>query len=250
MVIAQTVTLDQPHISGNQLGEFPFVSLSRKTQILTDQKFGNAIRAPYYHAATCTVLRSIREGVVDREVIEAELARLRGLPARNRCQATKLTSNAEMLQRFLELTVQAVPDAGEHTIVRKNAKLVFDDVVVSVRPEVITRHPESGLFSLTKFRFSKSKVSADSSEIILLLLLKYGQTLSQSGWQLEPAETRLIDCHARQVLHGHLLPRYREQQLQAALQEIRRLWPHLKRPERKPDRGFAGRRPEPFLSYE
>lgn len=250
MVIAQTVSLDQPHISGNQLGEFPFASTSRRLQMLTDQKFGNAIRAPYYHSATCTVLRSFCDGEFNQAVIATEMARLRGLPARNRYHAAKLNGNVQMLQRFLELTTPTVPATGEHTVIRRNAKLVLDDVVISVRPEITTRHPKTGLFSLTKFRFSKSKVSADSSEVILLLLLKYGQSLSRSGWQLEPAETRLVDCHARLVLHGHTLHRFREQQLQTALREIRRLWPHLKRPERKPDRAFLALRPEASLSYE
>jgi hypothetical protein len=225
-MVISALPVERPRISANQLGEFFFLSPSEKIRKLTDQRYGNPHTSPYYHSASCAMLRAFDDARFDSAVLEAEIIKQRGTLARNRQHAAKLESNAVMLERFLSLAVPLVPTAGEHTKVRRNALIEIDDVTVSVRPEIITRNHTPGFFALTKFRLSQSRVSADSSEIILLLLLKYGQRLDL-GLQFDPAETRLVDCFSRTVIPAHTLPRLREQQLQAALREIRRLWPTL-----------------------
>lgn len=230
MILTVPSSLQTPKISLNSLGEFPFVSLRQKIEILTDQRFGNDIKAPYYHSASSAVLRAFDGTTFDHATIQATIERLRLIAPRSDQHAAKLENNVQMLERFLKLRDGVVPAMGSHGVVRRNAHLVLDGVTISVRPEFITRDPASGLFSLTKLRFSKSKVSADASEIILLVLFKYGQQLAVPGYQLDAENTRLIDCHAGTVIHAHHLPRLRETQLQAALREIHQLWPTLKRP--------------------
>lgn len=229
MVITTSLPLDQPRISANQLGEFPFATPAKKLAILTNQKFGNDHCAPYYQSASCALLREFDGGGFDSEAITIEITRLRHLPARNRNHAARLENNALMLERFLQIAANTVPAAGEHVVIRRNATLELDEVTISVRPEIMTTNVATGFFSLTKFRFSKSKVSADSSEVILLVLLKYAQRLNLPGLQVDPEETRLVDCYSRTVIPAHTLPRLREQQLQSAVREIRRLWPTIRR---------------------
>ncbi len=234
-MVISSLSIERPRISANQLGEFPFATPAAKTRMLADQKFGNSHRAPYYHSASCAIVRAFDDVEFDRDVIHVEIAKQRGTRARSRQHAAKLENNAVMLERFLSIGGPLVPAAGDHLKVRRNALLELDDVVISVRPEIITRNAATGFFSLTKFRLSQSRVSGDSSEIILLLLLKYAQRLNFPGLELDPAETRLIDCFSRAVIPAHMLPRLREQQLQAALREIHRLWPTLRRPDGDPD---------------
>lgn len=227
MVIATTLPIDRPRISANQLGEFPFATPAKKLAILANQKFGNEHCAPYYHSACCTLLREFDAGQFKASAITREIMSLRSERARNRNHAARLENNALMLERFLQIRDATVPSAGLYEIVRRNALLDLDDVTISVRPEIMTRNPGTGFFALTKLRFSKSRISADSSEIVLLLILKYAQQLPVAGFQLDPQETRLVDCYSRTVVPAHTLPRLRENQLQAALREIRRLWPTI-----------------------
>jgi hypothetical protein len=219
-----------PRISLNPLGEFAFVSDAKKIQILTDQRFGNEIKAPYYHNSSCATVRAYQGAQFDPSVLHLEIDKLRRIAPRSEQHAAKLENNIEMLVRFLKLRGEIVPPSGLHTPIRRSANLVLDGVTVSVRPEFITTDPRTGLFSLTKFRFSKSKVSADASEIILLGLFKYGQQLSVPGYHLDPSATRLVDVHSGNIIFAHALPRIRETQLQNAFREIRALWPMLKKP--------------------
>jgi hypothetical protein len=227
MVTASHLSVEQPRISANQLGVYPFLTPNEKLRTLRDQKFGNPFRSPYYHSAACSLLRAFQGDNFDRDEIEETIAQLELRTARNPNHAAKLRNNVEMLRRFLAIAGKAVPPEGEHRIVRRDARMELDGVVVSVRPEIVTLSRPTGLFSFTKLRFAKGKVSGDASEIILLVLLKYGQQTSIDGLQIDPESTRLVDCYSGEIIPGHTLPRIREQQLQAALREIRRLWPQI-----------------------
>lgn len=80
---------------------------------------------------------------------------------------------------------------------------------------------------MTKLRFSKSNVSLDASEIILLVLLGYGQNLLGPGSTLDVKETKIIDCYANTIVAGHQLPATRSKQLETSLAEIARIWPRV-----------------------
>ncbi|MDX2186710.1 MAG: hypothetical protein SFV32_07250 [Opitutaceae bacterium] len=219
--------LELPRISLNPLGEFPFISEAKKFQILTDQRFGNDIKAPYYQSASCAAVRALQDGHLEAAEIHAEIAKLRQIAPRSDHHAVKLENNIDMLARLLRIKGEAVPSTGDHRALRRSATMELGGVTVSVRPEFITTDARTGLFSLTKFRFSKSKVSADASEIILLVLLKYGQQLVLPGFHLDPSATRLVDAYSGNIIFAHTLPRIRESQLQSALRDICRIWPTL-----------------------
>lgn len=218
---------DRPRISSNQLGEFVFASPAKKTGILRDQKNGNPFRAPYYQSAQNSVLGAFRSGQYDLRALRESAELLRSREATSRNQVTRFNNNAEMLRRFCEIAPDARPPAGMHSIIRRGAVIELDGVQVSVRPEISTVCAEERSFCYTKFRFSKSKVSEDESEIILLLLLKYGLAQACDGLSFAPAETRLVDCYSKKVVEGHRLSKVRDAQLDSALKEIRRMWPSI-----------------------
>jgi hypothetical protein len=102
--------------------------------------------------------------------------------------------------------------------------------MISVRPEILTRVEKSRDFCYTKFRFSKSQVSADASEIILLVLVEYGLRQNSALATFRPNATILVDCFARTVHRAHLVPAARKRQLAAALQDYRRIWASARQP--------------------
>ncbi|HWA27553.1 MAG TPA: hypothetical protein VG734_17995 [Lacunisphaera sp.] len=218
---------DQPRISSNQLGEYVFATPAKRARILRDQKFGNAFRSPYYQSAQSSVLGAFKAGDYDTTVLRDKAAQLRSKEAKNRNQFARFNNNAEMIRRFCDIAGAARPPTGEHSFIRQGASIDVSGVVVSVRPEIATVCSAKRSFCYTKFRFSKSKVSEDESEIVLLLLLKYGGAQASEMQRFDPDATRLVDCFSRNVIEGHRLARIRETQLETALREIRRLWPTI-----------------------
>jgi hypothetical protein len=216
-----------PRISSNQLGEFTFATPAERIRILRDQKRGNTFRSPYYQSASNAVLRAFRAGHYDIGALRNTADELKAREAKHRNQAMKFDNNAEMLRRFSAIANLACPPEGEHTVVRRDALIELDGVLVSVRPEITTVRQSDEAFSYTKFRYSKSKVSEDSSEIILLILLKFGRAQATDHLRFDVESTKLVDCFARVIVPGHRLSAYREKQLTAALDEIRRLWPTI-----------------------
>lgn len=218
---------DQPRISSNQLGEYVFATPAKRARILRDQKFGNVFSSPYYQSAQSSVLGSFQAGAYDTRLLREKAAELHTREAKNRNQFARFNNNAEMLRRFCEIANTARPPVGEHNFIRRGASIDVGGVIVSVRPEIATVCSAKRSFCYTKFRFSKSKVSEDESEIVLLLLLKYGVAQATDMLRFDPEETRLVDCFSKNVIEGHRLARVRETQLETALKEIRRVWPTI-----------------------
>lgn len=225
----QLPPLDKPRISSNQLGEYLFSTPSKKLQILKDQKLGNRPKQSYYGGAMHGILGSFKvdTGTFDRGTLSTKTQAIAEKQGANRNQVAKLLNNAEMLRRFSKLIDLVSPPAGTHEIIYQNARLDLGGVTVSVRPEIITKKHGESTVALTKLRFSKSKVSADASEIILLILLEYGRNLLGPGSSLDVRETKIIDCYANAVITGHQLPEIRTKQLQGGLAEINRIWPKV-----------------------
>jgi hypothetical protein len=227
----ENIEVAEPRISLNQLGEFPFVSDKKKQDILYSQKFPNGIRAPYYTRALSGILRSFQDGIFLANQLSQEAAAIEALPDETHFKAARNSNNAEAIRRFAAIGVDAYPPEGIHKIVRQNAKLNLDGVLISARPEIITENMRSGDFAFTKLRFSKSPVSADAQEIVLLSLIHYGQRQSHDELVFSIEKTKLIDCFSRTVTLGHTIRRHRDQQLHQALAEIREMWPFIAKRE-------------------
>ena len=221
-------SIDTPRISANQLAEFVFSTPAKKLRIAQDQKFGNPFSSPYYHHALTALLRSFQNGRYTRSLLQTSITEISAIEPRSPNHESKLRNNTEMLRHFLAILSPATPPAGVHEIFYRNAYVVLDGVWISVRPEIVTR--QSDTFCYTKLRFSKSRVSADASEIILLILLEFGRRQATDRMNFDIPNSRIVDCFAGIVVLGHNLPQIRSAQLQSALNEYRRLWASAESP--------------------
>ena len=227
MIQPAPLALKPPRISANQLGEFIFATDAKKISILQDQKFGNVSAAPYYAMSLAGARRSLLDGQfsVARLLAEAELVANR--EAETSRQATKWANNALALRSIAVISTQCNPPAGDHRHIHRNAQLLLDDVTVSIMPEIVTESLTGGYIAFTKLRFSKSKITLDVSEIVLLLLHYYGQRQSRAGLTFAFEQSKVIDCFSKTVILGHEIRRVRDQQIHRALAEIRQLWPRI-----------------------
>ena len=215
-----------PRISANQLGEFIFATEKKQISILQDQKFGNINSAPYYSCAQAAARRSFKNGHFS-EVLLRQEDKVAIRNAETSRQATKWANNARALVNLAEIADASNPPAGEHRMVTRNAQLLIQGVTISILPEIVTENLANGIIAYTKLRFSKSKITADVSEIVLLLLHHYGQGQNRPGLEFNFENSKVVDCFSKLVIWGHAVGRQRHQQLHKALQRINWLWPRI-----------------------
>jgi hypothetical protein len=216
-----------PRMSANQLGEFVFASEKKRLSILHDQKFGNESAAPYYSLAHAAAHRSLSDGHFSASLLIHEADLIDQRPAETPRQAQKWANNALALRRLADVGNASDPPLGQHRTLMRNAHFVLDGVTISVLPDVVTENLHQGYIAFTKLRFSKSKIAADVSEIVLLVLQYYGQRQSRVGLDFNFELSKVIDCFSKTIIHGHAVGRHRNQQLHEALRLIRWLWPRI-----------------------
>lgn len=192
-----------------------------------DQKFGNESAAPYYTLAHAAAHRSFSGGYFSAPILLREAEILAQRPAKTLRQAQKWANNALALRRLVEVADASAPPPGQHRRVKGNARFILDGVIVSVVPDIVTENLDQRIIAFTKLRFSKSKIAADVSEIVLLVLHHYGQRQSRVGLNFNFELSKVIDCFSKTIIHGHAVGRHRDQQLHEALRLIRWLWPRI-----------------------
>ncbi len=219
--------VQSPRISANQLGEFVFASEQKRLGILHDQKFGNESAAPYYSQALFAARRSFVGGRFSAPLLMNEASLLAGRDAETPRQAQKWSNNALALRSLADVSERCDPPPGQHRWVSRNAQFILDGVTISVLPEIVTENLAHSYIAYTKLRFSKSKIAVDVSEIVLLVLQYYGQRQSRVGLMFNFELSKVVDCFSKTILPGHVVARYRDQQLHQALTLIRWLWPRI-----------------------
>jgi hypothetical protein len=162
---------DEPRISSNQLGEYIYASPKKKLSILRDQKYGNPFGAPYYSPALNGILRSFSSGSFSQHALVHQAEVILAQEAKTSYKVCRNNNNARAIMNFLEIGDATNPPAGTQRIVKQNALVPIDGVMISARPEIVTENQREGYIAFTKLRFSKSKVSADAQEIVGSLVL-------------------------------------------------------------------------------
>lgn len=216
-----------PRVSANQLGEFVYGSESKRISILHDNKFGNRVAAPYYGPALNGIRHAFSDGQFSVQTLLEEAALVEARIPKKPFELHKWPNNALALRRFAEISGACRLPPGQHRVVRQNARFILDGVTISVLPDFVTENLGSGFLTYTKLRFSKSKIAADVSEIVLLLLHYYGQRQSRPGLTFDFNRCRVIDCFSKTIIHGHAIGRHRHQQLHEALSLIQYMWPRI-----------------------
>lgn len=221
------ILIDGPHISANELAKYTFSSISEKKEILRNQKFPPAYQISYYARALKGIRDSFRNGIYEENALIQSTDKIRNLPVKNRQEAVRNKCNIDAIDSFRKMRQLAMPPVGDHQFIHRNAHFIREGVKISVRPEIVTSNLKGSFFCYTKLRFSKDKYSADASEIVLLLLLIYGQQRNDQRVRFDLDKTKLIDCFGQAVIEGHRIPDYRQQQLDKALKEIVSIWDQI-----------------------
>ena len=239
-------TRKEPRISVNKLGEYLTASPARRRRIVHDAKFPTTFMVARYTSAENAIADWICTGGTDDVLLAQAMATLNNAEPGSRFARSRRDSCLEALSHASQLrTWLALPSTDRVTYVRTNSAipLEFDDVKVSVRPEVLlytgqgainqTAKDQEGGRRLggVKLYFSKQHpLTQQGADYITTLL--WQSLVIRSAHDLvllNHEQIKLVDVFAGEVF---TLPKAHKQRLKevaAACEEISQRWDAIKR---------------------
>jgi hypothetical protein len=219
----------EPRISVNKLGEYLVASPVRRRRIVADQKRPSGFIVTRYREAAEAMISFLQSGATEDPIIERAIEDLLKKPVSSDFQEQDRDLSIEALVSFLDMA-DAI-ELNELQCHRGEAEpphLVIAGVTVSVRPEIIlTGQNRAGekVTGLIKIYLGKSyPLTEEAGSYIGTVLLQYG---SQFLATLETIDYRLcqtLDVFAKTIHTAPRSFRRRQNDIEAACQEIARAW--------------------------
>jgi hypothetical protein len=221
-------------ISVNKLAEFIVKRSARQRQIVYDRKYPDPDfnMGNYHREVREAVSRYLADGAIDPSIIRSALKSLRQQPTDKIGTGRRINANIDALESFSEMLDEIDLDDFEVTLGEHAAKkLVFHNVEVSVRPEMILRKKVKGknLVGAIKLHFSKTfPHTEESAGYVAAVLQEYLDVhLVEDGEIVHPPSCFVIDTASKRVYRGVKATTKRMQDVEAACQHIRALWESL-----------------------
>lgn len=221
----------EPRISLNKLGEFLTTSPSRRRRILMDQKYPSTFIVARYNDAENAISDFISNGLQDFSVLDVALKELDEKTVNTEWEAQTKSLNYEALDSFYDFADQIEFHDSEFVRVNKRevSSMVFDEVAISVRPEILIYRDNKNdkQIGAVKLFFSKNNsLTKQSGEYIASLLMRY---LKEFGEECVPSHKIccVVDVFAQQIYFAPASYKRRMADVMAACQEISAIWSKL-----------------------
>ncbi len=216
----------KPRISINKLAEYLTAAPARRRAIVKEQKYPATFRTVWYDAACTAIVQFLCAEEPDEEKLVSEIERLYTKTPANESEETKLRTNAEALEAFLEghdhLSVEGFKGIPG---VNTPAKLVIAEVELSVRPDVMLNGSVRGktVGGAIKLYFSKeTKLTDKSAPYISALVHKF--VLDKTKTDPSRRHCQVFDVFGKTVEEAPASTKTRMRDVEAACEEIRLLW--------------------------
>ncbi len=229
-------TRKEPRISVNKLGEYLTASPARRNRIVHDAKFPTTFMVARYTSAENAIADWICTGGTDDVLLAQAMATLNNAEPGSRFARSRRDSCLEALSHAGQFRQRlALPTTDRVTYVRTNSAipLEFDDVKVSVRPEVLlyTGETEQRKLGGIKLYFSKQHPLTQQGADYITTLLWQSLVIRSAHdlVRLDHEQIKLVDVFAGEIF---TLPKAHKQRLKevaAACEEISQRWDAIKR---------------------
>jgi hypothetical protein len=228
----RSVVRDNPRISANKLGEYLTARPARRRAILRDQKRPVAFKAARYVDAYEAVTTSILDPEIENEDLMLRAIDLRATSSGSQWQDQDRALSAEMIEEFIELRPELELDRFLCDRVDRfaEARVRIEGVDVSVRPDVLltaasgSREPRRGAVKLS---FVKTNpLGTDGSEYVATIVRHYLEHAAQG--EVDYRNIFVVDVPSGLVTRAPRAWRARFNDVRAACQEIRALWPQIR----------------------
>lgn len=229
-----------PRISVNKLGEYLTATPARRRRIVHDAKFPSAFMVARYTAAENAIADWICTGCTDDLMLAQAMATLENAEPGSRFSRIRRDCCLQALDRAGDLRERLNLPTDSVSYVRTNTAIpvMFDEVTVSIRPEVLiyTRGTTNngdqqrrlaGVKLYLSKQFPLNQQSADYVTTLLWrsLVVRSAQELLLLNHQ----QIKMVDVFAGEV---YTLPKAHKQRLKeiaAACSEIQDRWEAIKR---------------------
>ncbi len=225
----------QPRISVNKLGEYLVATPARRRRIVHDAKFPTTFMVARYRSAESAIADWICTGGTDDLLLAQAMATLSTGEPGSQFAKSRRDSCLEALTHASKLGERLQLPTGRVAYIRTSTStpLVFGDVDVSVRPEVLilTGQSDERRLGGIKLYFSKQHpLTQQSADYITTLLWQCLAIRSaHENWQLDLDQIKLIDVFAGEVFTLPKAHKQRLTEIAAACEEIGQRWDAVKR---------------------
>lgn len=218
-----------PRISINKLAEYLSASPARRQTIVRDQKYPSPIRAPYYNEAEAAILSFFENGrnytVLDRAMMDL------GQRTPDTILKTRMASSSlDALVAFADTGLDLLEGFTPVVLPRAQAKLVYQDVAVSVRPELLLKrqHDEKTTVGVLKLYFSKGEpLSEDGGKFVTAACCEHLLQHLKTEGQPDLKAVYVLDVLAKKFFLAPKATKKRLKDISAACSEISAVWKTL-----------------------
>ena len=224
--------LASPRVSINQLATYLVATPAQRRRIIHTAKTPPTFVVNWYDFARKAINQFVSGGMTDESILVNESIRLYGQTPASDHEETRLRTNAEALDAFLDCYDQI--DLPGHSIQLgpySSSPLIVQGVEISVRPEFLTAgtHREQSVCGGVKLYFSKDDPLTNvSAPYITAVLMQHIQTCHQpAGHATRHDLCLVVGVFARRI---HTAPRAitrRFQDIDVACQEVALWWPNV-----------------------
>jgi hypothetical protein len=217
-----------PRISVNKLGEYMTASPRRRRLIVQDQRRPKGFLVPRYNEALSAIVSFLTSPERDVAIVLKQIERLAGASPTSAWEAQRNSLCAEALQAFLEIVEQFPAEWKLQRGQQRPPLLVYGDVSVSVRPELIVEAVNrrgDATKGAIKLYFSKmAPLSNDAGSFIATAVADFAEQFLVLEGSADPKLCQVVDVFAKTI---HVAPRARvgrRREIVAACGEIARAW--------------------------
>lgn len=227
--------VNQPTISVNKLAESIVSKAARKRKILMDRKYPDPDfnMGAYHRESEEAIQMYISAGAVGTSPLDQALKILNQQTPTKVGTMRRINSNIGSIERFLEMLDDIdLKDAVSEMGPSNPPKLKIQNVVVSVRPEIILRGTgPKGVKCVGAIKLhmsSSDNFTEEAAGYVSALLQEYTkQFLVTDSEVVQPTYCQVIDVGNRKVFPGVKSTAQRMKDIEAECQNIFGLWPTL-----------------------
>lgn len=220
-----------PRFAMNALMRYMIAPAARRYKLIRDQKYPPVFQSIWYEAACNAISRFIASGMQDETMLSGEMSRLAGLVPANDQEAQKNEGNIEAIESFLNSYDQIQlndlePSLGTNVV----PGLLISGVQISVRPDIELRGAVRGrnVVGAMKLYFSKVDPLTDAAaQYGAVTIKRYCEGNLAGGASVRPADCSVFDVFAGRLYVAPVAVSRRNQDLEAACDEIALRWPTI-----------------------
>lgn len=218
-----------PRISVNKLGEYLLAGPSKRKRVVFDQKYPRDFIVARYTLAENAMVKFLSNQADRYNSIYADLQRILNLPAGTPWELQRNQLCSDAIEKFLDME-DKFSFQGLNLIQADNdlPNMTIKGVEISIKPEFFlsgeNKKREKTLGALIIYLSKTNPLNQDSGEYITSLLKHYLEAHFSTNGKVDTKICFVADIFAGEIFAAPSAYKRRQQDIEAACEEISRTW--------------------------